>query len=102
VYTFRFLSSRLPSTSIDTDLRYEVPFPEGYGATVHFFWPGKGFQLLGMLVCFTSPHESTTRLEQALKRKALRDLSPAWELRVPIIVLSRGLLIQRNLRLVSA
>jgi hypothetical protein len=30
--------------------------------------------------------------KQALKRKALRDLSPAWELRVPIIVLSRGLL----------
>ncbi|KAI0689768.1 DUF775-domain-containing protein [Cerioporus squamosus] len=26
-----------------------VPFPEGFGATVHFFWPGKGFQLLGML-----------------------------------------------------
>jgi len=26
-----------------------VPFPEGYGATVHFHWPGKGFQLLGML-----------------------------------------------------
>ncbi|KAH9915189.1 DUF775-domain-containing protein [Epithele typhae] len=26
-----------------------VQFPEGYGATVHFFWPGKGFQLLGML-----------------------------------------------------
>ncbi|KAH8083779.1 DUF775-domain-containing protein [Cristinia sonorae] len=26
-----------------------VPFPNGYGATVHFFWPGKGFQLLGML-----------------------------------------------------
>lgn len=25
-----------------------VPFPEGYGATVHFHWPGKGFQLLGM------------------------------------------------------
>ncbi|KAF8895910.1 hypothetical protein CPB84DRAFT_1731688 [Gymnopilus junonius] len=25
------------------------PFPEGYGAAVHFFWPGKGFQLLGML-----------------------------------------------------
>ncbi|KAH9996332.1 hypothetical protein BJV77DRAFT_176700 [Russula vinacea] len=24
-----------------------VPFPDGYGATVHFFWPGKGFQLLG-------------------------------------------------------
>ncbi|KAI0089584.1 hypothetical protein BDY19DRAFT_111343 [Irpex rosettiformis] len=24
-------------------------FPVGYGATVHLFWPGKGFQLLGML-----------------------------------------------------
>jgi len=27
-----------------------VPFPDGYAATVHFFWPGKGFQLLGMQV----------------------------------------------------
>lgn len=27
----------------------DTPFPEGYGATVHLFWPGKGFQLLGML-----------------------------------------------------
>ncbi|OCH85816.1 DUF775-domain-containing protein [Obba rivulosa] len=26
-----------------------VPFPDGYGAAVHFYWPGKGFQLLGML-----------------------------------------------------
>ncbi|CAE6422894.1 unnamed protein product [Rhizoctonia solani] len=26
-----------------------VPFPPGYAATVHFHWPGKGFQLLGML-----------------------------------------------------
>ncbi|KAK7062807.1 hypothetical protein VNI00_000300 [Paramarasmius palmivorus] len=26
-----------------------IPFPDGYGATVHFHWPGKGFQLLGML-----------------------------------------------------
>ncbi|EPQ51980.1 DUF775-domain-containing protein [Gloeophyllum trabeum ATCC 11539] len=26
-----------------------VPFPDGYGASVHFYWPGKGFQLLGML-----------------------------------------------------
>ncbi|KAF8547200.1 DUF775-domain-containing protein [Imleria badia] len=26
-----------------------VSFPEGYGATVHFFWPGKGSQVLGML-----------------------------------------------------
>ncbi|KIJ59887.1 hypothetical protein HYDPIDRAFT_99801 [Hydnomerulius pinastri MD-312] len=26
-----------------------VAFPDGYGATVHFFWPGKGSQVLGML-----------------------------------------------------
>ncbi|KAJ3807865.1 DUF775-domain-containing protein [Lentinula aff. lateritia] len=26
-----------------------IPFPDGYGATVHLHWPGKGFQLLGML-----------------------------------------------------
>ncbi|KAJ7165140.1 DUF775-domain-containing protein, partial [Mycena filopes] len=26
-----------------------VPFPDGYGCTVHFYWPGRGFQLLGML-----------------------------------------------------
>ncbi|KAE9389594.1 DUF775-domain-containing protein [Gymnopus androsaceus JB14] len=26
-----------------------IPFPEGYGATVHLHWPGRGFQLLGML-----------------------------------------------------
>lgn len=25
-----------------------IPFPDGYGAAVHFHWPGKGFQLLGM------------------------------------------------------
>jgi protein Hikeshi len=24
-----------------------TPFPDGYGATVHLHWPGKGFQLLG-------------------------------------------------------
>ncbi|KAF9516091.1 hypothetical protein BS47DRAFT_1315532 [Hydnum rufescens UP504] len=26
-----------------------VSFPEGYGATVHLYLPGKGFQLLGMI-----------------------------------------------------
>ncbi|KIJ37109.1 hypothetical protein M422DRAFT_33960 [Sphaerobolus stellatus SS14] len=26
-----------------------VPFPDGYAATVHMHWPGRGFQLLGML-----------------------------------------------------
>ncbi|KAF9476070.1 DUF775-domain-containing protein [Pholiota conissans] len=27
----------------------DVLFPEGYGATVHFLWPGKGSQLLGYI-----------------------------------------------------
>ncbi|KAG8799488.1 hypothetical protein FRC17_007130 [Serendipita sp. 399] len=27
----------------------DVPFPPGYAATVHFYWPDKGIQLLGML-----------------------------------------------------
>jgi len=26
-----------------------VPFPPGYAATIHFEWPGRPFQLLGML-----------------------------------------------------
>jgi hypothetical protein len=34
----------------NTDPYVQVPFPDGYGATVHFFWPDKGFQLLGMCV----------------------------------------------------
>lgn len=25
-----------------------VAFPEGYAGAVHFYWPGRGFQLLGM------------------------------------------------------
>lgn len=34
-----------------------VAFPAGYGATVHLYWPGKGFQLLGMYVINTVlPH----------------------------------------------
>jgi hypothetical protein len=32
----------------------QVPFPVGYGATVHFYWPGRGSQLLGMLVTFST------------------------------------------------
>lgn len=31
-----------------------VPFHEGYGATVHFHWPGKGFQLLGSYVLIST------------------------------------------------
>ncbi|EJU01675.1 DUF775-domain-containing protein [Dacryopinax primogenitus] len=27
----------------------QTPFPDGWGATVHWNWPGRGFQLLGML-----------------------------------------------------
>ncbi|CAE6509147.1 unnamed protein product [Rhizoctonia solani] len=36
-------------TGADPHSRISVPFPPGYAATVHFHWPGKGFQLLGML-----------------------------------------------------
>lgn len=32
----------------DWRLMIVVLFPDGFGATVHFHWPGKGFQLLGM------------------------------------------------------
>ncbi|TDL20679.1 DUF775-domain-containing protein [Rickenella mellea] len=43
----------LPSAStinhICVFLLGNLPFPEGYGAAVHFHWPGKGFQLLGMI-----------------------------------------------------
>lgn len=39
-----------------TNTTIPVPFPPGYAATVHFFWPGKGFQLLGMSVPFTVFH----------------------------------------------
>ena len=31
-----------------------VPFPDGFGASVHLFWPGKGFQLFGMFVFLIS------------------------------------------------
>lgn len=37
-----FVSDRATLTEID-------PFPEGFGATVHFSWPGRPFQLLGGL-----------------------------------------------------
>lgn len=43
----------LPSASsinhLSVFLLGTVPFPDGFGATVHLYWPGKGFQLLGML-----------------------------------------------------
>ncbi|KAG9051393.1 hypothetical protein FS837_008490 [Tulasnella sp. UAMH 9824] len=32
-----------------TTTRGTVPFPAGYAATIHFQWPGKPFQLLGMV-----------------------------------------------------
>ncbi|KAJ7866461.1 hypothetical protein B0H14DRAFT_3593998 [Mycena olivaceomarginata] len=37
-----------------------VPFPDGYGCTVHFYWPGKGFQLLGMLSNDKPPRSSAS------------------------------------------
>lgn len=54
VYFFWGLVSLIcPSpSSFSQHVENLVPFPEGYGATVHFYWPGKGFQLLGMLVFF--------------------------------------------------
>jgi len=41
----QFTSSLLPDPNTVSIL---VPFPPGYAGTVHFYWPGKGFQLLGM------------------------------------------------------
>jgi Protein of unknown function (DUF775) len=46
------LSPLSPST-FSQHVEHLVPFPEGYGATVHFYWPDKGFQLLGMSVAFS-------------------------------------------------
>lgn len=43
-------SAHIRSETLDTDLCAVVPFPEGFGATVHFYWPGKGSQVLGMYV----------------------------------------------------
>jgi hypothetical protein len=42
--------------------------------------------------CSLLPMHSLHESEQALERKAIRNLSSAWELRVPIIVLSSGVL----------
>jgi len=64
-----------------------LPFPEGYGAAVHFFWPGKGFQLLGMLSnekpsaifrlrgTFTpsNPNSVTTAAQTAFSTTSLND-----------------------------
>lgn len=40
-----------PSTinHITLFLTGDIAFPQGFGASVHFFWPGKGFQVLGMV-----------------------------------------------------
>ena len=45
----RLMHSEHPSLNA---MIYAVPFPDGYAAAVHFFWPGKGFQLLGMYVLY--------------------------------------------------
>lgn len=46
--------SNLYLIDVSSTCGFLVPFPEGYGATVHFYWPGRGFQLLGMLVVHTT------------------------------------------------
>jgi hypothetical protein len=47
--TGKFISFTIYNPLTQTSISYStVPFPDGYGAAVHFFWPGKGFQLLGM------------------------------------------------------
>jgi len=63
--TGEFCNCIWQSLADDSDLRLSVPFPEGYGATVHLFWPGKGFQLLGMSVSRQSPifHHLVTSLQ---------------------------------------
>ena len=39
-----------------------VPFPEGYGASVHFAWPNKDYIPLGVYVNFSSPlYQAITR-----------------------------------------
>lgn len=48
-----------------------VPFPDGFGATVHFFWPGKGSQVLGMCAYLSSTECKIVELTceyQALER----------------------------------
>ncbi len=74
-----------------------VPFPDGYGATVHFFWPGKGFRLLGMSV-FTTQFFIILWLFtlhpvnlQVVERKALGHPSFAWEFRVANHFLTSGI-----------
>lgn len=37
-------------------LMLAVPFPEGYGASVHFAWPGKDYIPLGVYVMIELPH----------------------------------------------
>lgn len=44
-----------------------VPFPDGYGAAVHFHWPEKGFQLLGMSVPYSIPCFVLTLSPKAIK-----------------------------------
>jgi hypothetical protein len=62
-----------------------VPFPPDYGATVHFFYPGKGFQLLGMCVISSPPlfyPDLVVSLNhvpsQAIQRQTLGHLQASW------------------------
>lgn len=42
-------------------INYTVPFPEGFGASVHFAWPGKEYIPLGMYVTPPVVHYLPTR-----------------------------------------
>ena len=80
--------------TVYSSLTQLVPFPEGYGATVHFYWPGKGFQLLGMSVGLPIYNRQVRSwimdlTHQALEPKAIRSL-PLARLLHPILRLSRA------------
>ncbi|KAG6333583.1 hypothetical protein ID866_5499, partial [Astraeus odoratus] len=47
-----------------------IPFPDGYGCTVHFFWPGKGSQILGMRVLSNEKPSAIFRLRSTFSAPA--------------------------------
>ena len=55
----------------------EVPFPEGFGASVHFAWPGKDYIPLGVYVhphpliidLHSGPHENQAEVEAGSRIK---------------------------------
>ena len=90
LYThFVFFSFWLPLTSIDVT---KYHFLKDMERRSIYSGRGRASSYSACKSCSLLPMNSRHDSEQALKRKALRDLSSAWELRIPIIVLSSGLL----------